>query len=147
MNYKRTIVAAFLLVGGIASSNAQHIAKRDVPAAVRTAFSKAYPKATDVDWEMKGSNYEVDFDLGRVDHKATYSPAGKLISYEKDIPNSKLPAAIVRSIKAKYPKGRIDDVDMISTGGKITYKIDIEGKPDVKVWYAADGKFIREVPD
>ncbi len=96
---------------------------------------------------MKGSNYEVDFDLGRVDHKATYSPAGKLISYEKDIPNSKLPAAIVRSIKAKYPNGRIDDVDMISTGGKITYKIDIEGKPDVNVWYVADGKFIREVPD
>jgi hypothetical protein len=32
-----------------------------------------------------------------------------------------LPATIAKSIKSKYPKGTIDDVDQINTGGKITY--------------------------
>lgn len=140
-------LAAFLLLAGIASSNAQDIDKNQVPAAVKSAFMKAYPKATDVDWEMKSNNYEADFDLAKVDYKATYTSAGKAISVEKDIPNSQLPALIVKNIKAKYPKGRIDDVDLINTGGKISYKVDIEGTPDVNVWYTADGKFVKELAD
>jgi len=147
MNYKSTILAAFLLVGGIASSSAQDIDQKDVPSVIKTVFNKAYPKATDVDWEKKGANYEVDFNLGRVDHKATYSVSGKSLSFEKDIPNTQLPAVIAKNIKSKYPKGRIDDVDWINTAGKITYKIDIEGTPDVNVWYDASGKFIKEVAD
>ncbi|QPH40662.1 PepSY-like domain-containing protein [Pedobacter endophyticus] len=147
MKNKGTFLAAFLLLAGIASSNAQDIDKNKVPAAVKSAFMKAYPKATDVDWEMKGSNYEADFDLAKVDYKATYTSAGKAISFEKDIPNSQLPALIVKNIKAKYPQGRIDDVDLINTGGKISYKVDIEGTPDVNVWYTADGKFVKELAD
>ena len=147
MNYKSKILVLFLLIGGITSSKAQDIHKKDVPDAVKTVFIKAYPKATDVDWKMKGSNYEAKFDLGKTDHKATYTPLGKTIAVEKDISNSQLPAAIAKSIHARYPKGRIDDVDWINTGGKITYKIDIEGTPDVNVWYSADGKFIKEIAD
>ena len=147
MNYIGTILAPFFLVGGIASGNAQDIAKKDVPDAVKAAFNKAYPKATDVDWERKGSNYEVDFDLAKVDHKAIYTASGKTIALEKDIPNKQLPATITKSIKAKYPQGRIDDVDQINTGDIVSYKIDIEGTPDVNVWYGADGKFIKEAAD
>jgi len=147
MKNNGTFLAAFLLLAGIASSNAQDIDKNQVPSAVKSAFMKAYPKATDVDWEMKGNNYEADFDLAKVDYKATYTSAGKAISVEKDIPNSQLPALIVKNIKAKYPKGRIDDVDLINTGGKISYKVDIEGTPDVNVWYTADGKFVKELAD
>lgn len=147
MNYKSTILAAFFLVGGVASSNAQDIDKSKVPAAVKNAFMKAFPKATDIDWEMKSGNYEADFDLAKVDHKVTYTSVGKVVSQEKDIPHNQLPASIAKSIKAKYPKGRIEDVDWINTGGKITYKVDIEGTPDVNVWYNADGKFIKELAD
>lgn len=147
MNYKSTILALFFLIGGIASSNAQDIDKKNVPVVVRSAFSKAYPKARDVDWKMEGSNYKVDFEIAKADHKATYTATGKTISFEKDIPNAQLPASIAKSIKTKYPQGRIDDVDWINTGGKVTYKIDIEGTPDVNVWYGADGKFIKEVAD
>ena len=147
MNYKGITMAAFLLVGGIAASQAQDIDSKNVPVAVKTTFSKAYPKATNVDWEMKGADYKVDFDLGKTDHSAIYAASGKNISFEKDIPNNQLPATIAKSIKVKYPKGRVDDVDWINTGGKITYKVDIEGMPDVNVWYSADGKFIKELAD
>lgn len=147
MNYRSTILAACFVVGACSISNAQDIDKKDVPAAVKSAFQKAYPKATDVEWELKNSNYEVEFDIARADYKALYTPTGKTIFVEKDMSVRQLPAAIAKSIKSKYPKGRIDDVDQINTGGKVTYKIDIEGTPDVNVWYAADGRFIKEVAD
>ena len=147
MNYKSVIVTGFLLVGGIVNSNAQDIDTKDVPAAVKTAFKSTYAKATDVDWELKGSNYEVDFEIARIDHKATYTSAGKLISLEKDISNNQLPAAVLKSIKAKYPNGKIDGANWISTAGKISYKVDIDGTPDVNAWYDATGRFIKEVAD
>ncbi len=146
MIYKGLLIA-FLVIGGATNSNAQDISADRVPTAVKENFLKSYPKAKKVDWELKRGNYEAEFDLGRVGHKATYAPAGKILSFEKDIPNSKLPNAIAKSIKTKYPKARIDDVDLINTGGEITYKVDIEGIPDVNVWYSADGKFIKEVAD
>ena len=83
MDYKSTILAASLLIGGIASSKAQDIHKKNVPSVVKAAFSKAYPGATDVDWKMEGANYKVDFDLAKADHKATYTVKGKTISFEK----------------------------------------------------------------
>jgi len=147
MNFKNICLTLFLLVGGIVSSYAQDINAKDVPAGVKNALIKMYPKATDIDWELKGGNYEASFDIGRVDHKATFAKSGKNISFEKDIPNNQLPAVIAKNIKAKYPKATIDDVDWINTGGKITYKIDIEGTPDLNVWYSADGKFIKEMVD
>lgn len=141
------ILAAFFLVGGIAVVNAQDIHKNNIPKIVKSTFTKQFPAAMDEDWELKGANYEVDFDLNKVDHKAIFSEKGKRISFQKDIPNTKLPVKISKSIKEKYPKGRIDDVDLINTNGKITYKIDIEGVPDVNVWYESSGKFIKEVAD
>jgi len=147
MKYKSTILAACFLVGGTAISNAQDIYANDVPAAVKSSFQKAFPRATDVEWELKGSNYEVEFDMRTTDYKALYTPAGKTVFVEKDIPVRQLPAVVSKNVKAKYPQGRIDDADQINTGGKITYKIDIDGRPDVNAWYTADGKFIREVLD
>jgi uncharacterized membrane protein YkoI len=147
MNFKSTILAACFLVGGAAISNAQDISPKDVPAAVKSAFQKAYPRATDIEWEIKNVNYEVEFDIGSADYKVLYTPAGKTVFVERDIALRQLPASIAKNIKSKYPQGRIDDVDQINTGGKITYKIDIDGTPDVNVWYSADGKFIREVID
>jgi hypothetical protein len=147
MNYKKITLALFLLVGGIASSKAQDIKVKDVPAAIRTTFAKQYPKATDVDWELKGGNYEVDFDLGKSDHKVTYATDGKVVSVEKELLKSQLPTSIAKAVKSKYPKGRVDGVTWISTAGKVTYKVDIEGVPDVNAWYDASGKFLKEIPD
>lgn len=147
MNYRNIFLALFLLVGGMATSKAQDVNAKDVPMVIKKAFARQYPKATDVEWERKGNNYEVDFDLGRIDRKVTYTAGGKVVSVEKDIPNAQLPLTISRAVKAKYPKGRVDNVTWINTGGKITYKVDIEGTPDVNVWYDSSGKLIRELAD
>ncbi|MVN21831.1 PepSY-like domain-containing protein [Mucilaginibacter arboris] len=147
MKYRKLCLAICFLIGGLAISKAQDIKTKDVPAVVKAAFSKQYPNASDIDWKRSGSNYKVSFDLGKVDHKATYTPAGKTVSYGKDIPNSSLPKTIADNIRSRYPKATIDDVEWINTAGKITYKIGLDGTPDATLWYTSDGKFIKEVAD
>lgn len=132
---------------GIGNASAQDIKDKDVPMTVKQSFKNMYANATDIDWELKGENYEVSFDIGDVDHKALIAKNGKLVSEQKEISKNQLPAVIAKQIKIKYPSARIDDVDWISTNGKITYKVDIEGRYDLDVWYTADGKFIKEVND
>jgi len=147
MKNKKILLILCLFTGAFIGSKAQDIPISSVPDAVKNAFTKQYPKASDIDWEKAGANYEVSFDMGRVDHKATYSPSGKTIAYQKDIPNSSLPKGIAANIKSKYPNARIDDVTWINTSGKITYKIDLDGTPDATLWYASNGSFIKEVAD
>ena len=147
MNYRKTLLTICLLAGGVVAGNAQDIKTKSVPAAVKATFTKQYSDASDVEWARSGSNFVVSFDMGRVDHKATYNPSGKTISFEKDVPNSSLPKAIAAGIRSKYPKATIDDVDMVNTSGTISYKIGLDGTPDATLWYASDGKFIKEVAD
>lgn len=141
-----TAILCFLILG-IANTNAQDMKATDVPMIVKTSFNSKYANAVDIDWELRGGNYGVSFDIANVDHKMLIAKNGDLISHQKEIPKNQLPTVIAKSIKIKYPGSRIDEVDWINTNGKITYRVDIEGKFDLDVWYSADGKFIKEVID
>ena len=147
MEFRNLIAGLSFLIIGMGNANAQDIKGKDVPIMIKKSFKSKYVNATDIDWELKGENYEVSFDIGDVDHKALFSKTGKLVSHQKEISKRQLPAIIAKNIKIKYPGSRVDDVDWISTNGKISYKIDIEGKYDLDVWYTADGKFIKEEKD
>ncbi len=147
MKNKTLIILIGLLFTGLFTIQAQEIKKSDVPEAVKSTFMKDYKGATDIEWKKDGDNFMVSFDMGRVDHKATYSATGTTISFQKEIPSTSLPAVIAKNIKTKYPNARIDDVEWKNTSGKIIYKIDLDGKPDVKVWYGEDGTFMEEIAD
>ena len=56
----------------------------DVPAAVQSAFTAAYPGATDVEWEQEGDHYEVEFDMNGEEMEAEYSATGEEIMMDED---------------------------------------------------------------
>lgn len=147
MNLKQIWVTVCFLGGVAVSGYAQDIHSGDVPAAVKNTLNKAYPNATDIDWEKRGVNYEVSFDIGRVDHEMLIAPTGKILSQQRDIAKSALPASVTSHVKANYPRARIDDVERIESAGKISYEVDIDGTPDKTLWYSADGKLIKSVND
>lgn len=143
-NYFRLVLTIFLFATGIAAGHAQSVKTKDVPRPVKAAFADQYPDAADVNWKMTGSNYQAAFGVMNVDYKATYSPDGKVISYQKEITNGDLPRLISDQVKTSYPGQNIDSVEWVNTAGAVSYKIDLKGKPGKTVWYGADGKLIRE---
>lgn len=147
MKNKTFLLMLGFLIVGIFNLQAQKVVLADVPASVIKAFDSAFSDATDKEWKNYGENYQVSFEIKDVDHKATYDAAGNNISYQKKIPVSALPGVIAKHVKTNYPKATIDDVVWKNSTGKITYKVDLDGTPDLALWYAENGTLLKATAD
>lgn len=131
-------------------SCAQNINPSQAPAVVINAFQQQYPKATDVEWEKKGANYEVEFEVGVADkdHTMLIDPSGKIISHKQDIDQSELPTAVLNTISKEFPGYKTDDVEKTETGGVTTYKLEVKKKPEEwKVVFDGEGKLLEKIAD
>lgn len=147
----------FLLAAGVALCAmvstrvaAQDLNESQVPAAVLASMKKAFPNATDVDWELKGTQYKVDFDLGTPsrDHDVWYDAAGTALKHEEDIPATELPAAVQAAIQKDFPGHRVDDADKVVEGNVTTYKVELKTSgQDWKVVFDANGAVLSKKED
>ena len=144
--YQSALLSCLLLVSGY-SVSAQKINVSQVPAPVQQAFKAKFAAATDIDWKKEGSQYKASFDMGDVDHDAFYSAAGKLVSHKHDIKVAELPSAVQASARKNFPKHKMDDPERIVTNGTVTYKVELDGRPDMKAIFAADGRLISKQED
>lgn len=122
----KTLKIATVLALASFTVNAQDIPASKVPAKIIADFQKTYPQAKDVEWEMKGNYYQVDFDLGRYDHEISYEETGKVVKTKKEINPTQLPANISSVVKKKYPDYKVDKAEVTIWQGKSSYKIEIE---------------------
>lgn len=121
---QRLFLAAFLLFSTLAY--AQDIPASSVPAAVMNSFSKAFPKAVKVEWEMKGDLYNADFDVDRRDHEVWINNTGAIVKHKQEIKSRELPAAVSQSLKKNFKGFWIDDVDKYEIGKQFFYKIELK---------------------
>ena len=124
---KKQILSLGLLISASALF-AQDIPQNQVPSVVVNQFNTDFPKAKDVDWELKNNVYNVDFEQGWKDIEVWYSAEGKQIKVEEEITKSKLPKTVVATIGKDYPSFKIDDVEKITEADKVTYKVEIEDR-------------------
>lgn len=135
-------MAVFLL--GTGSIFAQDVQESQVPSVIVNNFKKEFPKASDVEWEKKGDNYNVDFEIGwGVDYEAWYAATGKLIKYKQEISDANLPQAVKDAIKKDHAGFRIDDAKKYVENGVETYQVELEkGQDERKITFSKDGKLI-----
>ncbi|MDT0678648.1 hypothetical protein [Autumnicola musiva] len=91
-------VAALALIA-TAGVSAQDLAKNEIPLELMSRFENEYSNVKDVEWEMEGENYKVEFDMDRNDHQIWYSKNGKRIKLEKEIGENELPGALPTPLK------------------------------------------------
>ena len=142
------LLASTILALGISGSSllAQDIPESQVPEAVRNAFVREYANPIDVDWEKERGNFEVDFELGGLDHVALFNPDGQLLKAKKDIREADLPSAVRQRIADDHAKFTIDDVDELTVEGRVYYQVELDGRfRDRKVVYAGDGQEAKDV--
>ena len=139
-----TIQLIALLFLGTGTIFAQDLTESQVPAVVVTHFKTKFPKAKDVEWEKKGDQYSVDFEIGwGTDYEAWYTSSGKLINYKMEVSETNLPQEVKDAVHSNYPGFRINDVKKYVENGIETYHIEIEkGKDERKVILSKDGKLI-----
>ena len=141
--------ALALLLGGGATAFAQDgeltIQCKEVPAAVTSAFAKAYPTAT-----IKGCAKEVEkgqtsYEISSIDGKTArdilYHADGKLIVVEETIDIGSLPEPVQRAAHEKVPKGEIILAEKLTHDSSVTYELQVKDKGEtMEIVLDPDGK-------
>ncbi len=123
----KTLVFGTIMIFGTGTLFAQDMPESQVPSVIVNNFKKNFPKAHDVEWEKKGDQFNVEFEMGwSTDYEAWFTDNGDLIKYTEEISNGNLPNAVKNAIKIQYKGFRIDDAKKIMEDGKETYRVEIE---------------------
>lgn len=148
---KRIVLISSIIFTSFAGSVcAQDIAQSQVPSPVLKSFQLKFPQAMDVEWEMKGNLYNVDFETGALgtDHEAWYEKSGKLVKHTEEISAASLPKQVSSKVNSDYGKYRIKDVKKITEGQKITYTMELKSsKEEWKVAYDSQGRQLSKIAD
>lgn len=137
-----------VLTAWVVNVNAQDIPQSEVPSVVLNAFQVKFPNATDIDWELKGDQYKVDFEIGTRDHGVWIDKSGNIKKHKEDITKKELPQEIVKKIEKDFSNYKIDDTDKVEADGKVVYLVELDGaKDDRKVTFTAAGDVQENVAD
>ncbi len=141
---KKTIL--LLATGFIAiTANAQKVKEADVPAEVKSTFTKQYPNVKAKGWEKENGNYEVEFDKDKSEMTLVIDPRGNIVATETEIKVSELSKTIADYCAKNYAGKKIKEASkIVDAKGVITYEAEIDKKD---VLFDANGKFIKESAD
>lgn len=142
----------FVLTVGLLFSSAamgQDILQSDVPSILVNKFRSTYPKATDIEWEMNGDLYKVEFETEKnIDHDIWYNPTGEMVKHKEDITKDELPQIILSRINTDFKGYNIEDPQKITTGSDIIYKLELNSQIDEwEVTIDSNGKIIKKEAD
>lgn len=147
---KRYFWLSLIVLFSVLVVRSQDIHKSQVPSVIRNNFQKTFPKAKDEDWERKGENFKVEFELGTSDneHNAWYSKEGLLIRHKEEMSKKNLPEAIRFVINRDYKLYWISEVERIIEGREISYNIKL--KSIIREWnlvFSESGEKLSEKRD
>ncbi len=147
---KSFLIGAFALLVFANMVCGQDIPQGQVPSLVVNSFQQAFPKAFDVEWEMDGEMYKVDFETGLLgtDHDAWYDKTGKLVRHKEEISKSDLPQSVLTKINAGFSGYHVDDVKKNTESGKVTYTLELKTSTEEwKVAFDTEGNVLSKVAD
>lgn len=148
---KKVLIIALIAIPFFTNQiNAQDVYQYAVPSIIVNNFQKAFPKARDVEWEIKGNLYKVEFETGFLgrDHDVWLNESGAIVKHKEELNNNELPAKVVASIRQQFKGYHVDDVHKITMGKNITYSIELESNhQELKIEMDPEGHIFKRFHD
>jgi uncharacterized membrane protein YkoI len=146
---KKLLFIAILGIFGAYAAQAQDdnkmkVKDKDVPQAVKSAFESQFANASDVEWKVKNGKYKAKFDMNGVEQFAELNNSGEVVSKGTKIPNEELPTLVSDAVKSNYASNKVDEVYRVEKGGQTHYMVKLDGNPEKKLVYDAQGKLVKE---
>jgi len=138
-----SLIALFFITG-CAQKN---VNKAEIPSVVMNAFNAEFDNPENSEWKKEGKDFEVEFDIANVEHKALLDSTGKLLKYKKDITRADLPEVVVSILENDYSDKNFDDFELLNINGEEYYQIEIdETLRDKNIVFTAAGKMTSDIP-
>jgi Putative beta-lactamase-inhibitor-like, PepSY-like len=141
---KKFIFSLSFLAGTMTSiAVAQDLQSKDVPEAVKTAFTKKYPDAKKVSWEKEKGNYEANWGgKSGEDSSVTFTPSAIFVEIVVTIPVSQLPSGVAPYVNNHYKGAKIREAGKVTdAAGRQMYEAEIKGKDLI---FDENGVFLKE---
>lgn len=133
-------IATFSL--GISLAQAQTVKEADVPGVVKQALKKQHPTAKVEKWEKEGANYEVEFQVNKIETCALYDEAGKFLESEIEIKESELPKGVAEYVSKNMSGKKIKESSKITNAsGIISFEAEIDKTDYI---FDANGAFLKK---
>jgi hypothetical protein len=140
---------AFLLAVGLAAGEEETISVKQLPRAVIKTLKAKFPnaeikKATEEE-EDDETLYEVSLEYKGRSLDVTFEADGTIEAIEKRLTADELPAAVRKSLAARYPGAKIEKAEAITEGedGEVRYEVVIKAE----VVFTANGKVVKAEED
>lgn len=146
----RTIFSTLILTMALgAKEQEKKLTRKELPAAVLSAFQKTYPKAhiKGIAEEKKdGKTYfEIESLDGKTERDLLYLADGSVAEIEESMAVADLPEAVKASLEANYPKAKLLEVEKVTKGSEVSYGLDLRSaKGRVTIDMDASGRILKE---
>lgn len=144
------LIGSLALISFANTAFGQEIPQSQVPSLIVNNFQQTFPKTFDVEWELKGDLYEVEFETGLLgtDHEAWYDKTGKLVKHKEEISKSDLPQKVSAKINSEFSAYRVEDVKRITESDKVTYTLELKSfTEEWKVMFDKEGAILSKIAD
>jgi len=137
-----------MLSAEVANAKDKKITKKQLPAAVLTAFQTAYPHATikgqSIETEKGKKFYEIESVDGKIYRDLLYTADGKVYEIEETVAAETLPAEVKSTLTKEYPTGKIVKAERVTHDSSVTYEIHLKvGKKKTGVTLDLQGKILK----
>ncbi|MFZ7116716.1 MAG: SdiA-regulated domain-containing protein [Bacteroidota bacterium] len=130
---------SILCLGGF-SIIAGNVLSVDPPVAISSKFKELYPTASLVQWEMEKENYEAEFMVEGREIEVLFSPTGILLSEDKEVKVSEIPAPVMRSFNKDFSGFKITQAFLLWSNEHVQYKLIASSLKDrVHIWMDNSG--------
>ena len=106
----------------------------DIPDSVTASFAEDHPGSSDVEWELEGSNFEVEYEEDDIEKESLYSSEGVELELEIEISFNDLPGQAITYVETNYPSAEIEEVEQIITNENTQYfEVELELNEDEEI--------------
>ena len=142
---------AALILGVSTNASAEgkkKFTKKDLPAAVTSAFEKAYPKATikgvSKEKENNTTYYEIESIDGTTKRDLLYTADGTVAEIEEGIDAKDVPEAVAKTLKSDYGKYTLEKSEKVMHGSDTKYEFVVKkGKNRSEIVLDGSGKVVK----
>ena len=145
MKTKISLMLMILFLSSI--SFAQKIMTDKVPANLKQAFTKEFPKAMEPTWRMDNDTYQVMFNLNGGKQAAKFNKDGNLIDKEQRIALTNLPKEVTASIAKNFVGFKAYEAEKVEIPKKgILYNVGLEKEKEfLEVHFSLKGEILDKV--
>ncbi len=139
-------LSLLIAIVAIVSLQACAQSSKDVPTAVKTAFTQKFPTATKVSWGMEDKKeWEAEFKMNGKNYSANYDLDGNWLETEYEITQNEIPASVKATLDGEFQGYKVEEPEISESADGKVFEFELKkGGEKMEVAIDGTGKVVKK---